>query len=285
VTLVLKDKTIIDVSNTEKSIVNWIKYLQSSCEYQLAATFETDNASDFQLIHDLQLPTYDSYQMSVAHFLEIFHDLQKIFIHNNYYLVLLPMEEKHKKFYVMNIRSLEEAKSFLTQSIKGWYDQYLLRISEFEPNIYGGSIISDNGIVIVEMVKGLQSNVANGTTNVISGVLTSLNISMRYSTSDELERHLLWNALKTITRENKEIIDATINHIELHTIRNLSFLKGYFEFAYVKKNDNFGLRLVFFDLKLKKAYYDLNSYYHKAQISDYTINARNAERFRVSSYD
>lgn len=250
----LKEKTILDTFNVDRSVVKWMKYLQLSGKNELATAFETDNARDFQLIQDLHLPTYDSHQIPAAHFLDNFHYFQRNFIHSSYYLVLLPMEEKYSKYYLTDIKSLEEVRSLVIQNTEGLYDRYMLKISEFEPNVYGGSIISDEDVVVVEIVKGMQSNVAHGTKNIISGVLTPPNISMIYSTSNETERRLIWKALKGIIRDSKDVLEDKLNNTEIHTIRNLHFLKGYFEFAYVKKNDSDCLRLVFFDLKLSKGY-------------------------------
>lgn len=252
--------TIIDKTKMDKTLVGWSKYLRDIGRFGLASALDTDIVRDFHLIHDLQLPTYDSYLIPAAYFLDEFPKFQRDFVHDRYYLVLLPKYENYRKYSLTDFKSLDEAKNFIVQNIAGLYDQYMLRISEFEPNLYGGSVMSDDGVVLVEMVKGLQSGVAYGTENVISGMLTPLAISVRYSTLDETERSLIWRAMQGIMRDSKMVIEDTLNHIETQVIHDFSFLKGYFEFAYTKTSSRNNLRLVFFDLKLNKAYYSLNSF-------------------------
>ena len=218
--------TVIDKTKMDKTLVGWSKYLRGSGHFSLANALDTDIFRDFRLIQDLHLPKYDSYLISAAYFLDEFQKFQRDFVHDRYYLVLLPKYENYRKYSLTDFKSLEEAKNFIVHNIEGLYDQYMLRISEFEPNIYGGSIMSDEGIVIVEMVKGLQSGVAYGTENVISGVLTPLDISIRYSTQNEVERSLIWKAMNGIMRDSKMVIEDTLNHIETHVIHDFSFLKG-----------------------------------------------------------
>jgi hypothetical protein len=256
--------TVIDKTKMDKTLVGWSKYLRGSGQFSLANALDTDIIRDFYLIHELQLSTYDSYLVPAACFLDEFQKFQRDFVYDRYYLVLLPKSENCRKYSLTDFKSLEEAKNFIAHNIEGLYDQYMLRISEFEPNIYGGSIMSDEDVVMVEMVKGLQNGVAYGTENVISGVLTPLGISTRYSTQNETERSLIWKAMNGIMRDSKMVIEDTLKHTETHAIHNFSFLKGYFEFAYTKSSNRNSLRLVFFDIKLNRVYYNLSRFPDRA---------------------
>ena len=257
----IKDKyTRMDKTSTDKTLVGWSNRLRNLGLNEIASKYDTDIIRDFYLIRELNLPTYDSYMFSVVCFLDQFERLQANFIHDSYYLILLPMHENYRKYILMDFKSLLDAKNFIVQNIQGMYEHYMIRISEFEQNVYGGSIISDEGLVLVEMVKGLQNGVAYGTKNVISGRLTPFTISTHYSTSNEEERLYIWRVIQSIIQNNDMITQNDLINRENHFIHNINFLKGYFEFVYTKHMKRDCLRLIFFDVKLNKAYYHISPF-------------------------
>jgi hypothetical protein len=217
---------------------------------QFADEYDTDADQDYNLLYDLKLPTYDSNQLSVPEFLDTFESFKRSFVYEKYYLLLIPKNKGYRKYSLIGFSSLEEGKNFVIKNISGLIDEYIIKISEFDNNIYGGSIMSNDNIVILEMAPGLQTEIAHGTTNVISGQLTPLSISVKYSTKNEKERKLIWEAMKAVTREQSD-------GYQTHEIRGIHFLKGYFEFAFTKGSNKCGLRLVFIDVKLKRSYFNI----------------------------
>ena len=246
------------LKKSDRTLVGWCERLRALGLHSLAAQYDTDIVRDFELVHELGLPAFDSYIISVEDFLDGFVSFRKKFVHDRYNLALLPLHDNYQKYSLTDFARLEEGRDFIVQNIRGMFDKYMLRISEFETNVYGGSIMSDDDIVLVEMTEGLQTRVAYGTSKVISGTLTSFGISAKYSTENQLERMLIWKAMKAIMRDAKSVMEDTTCHRQVHSIRDYYFLKGYFEFAYTKCEDREDLRLIFFDLKLNKAYYNLS---------------------------
>lgn len=245
------------LKKSDRTLVGWSERLRALGLHSLAAQYDTDIVRDFELVHELGLPAFDSYIVPVRDFLDEFNSFRKKFVYDRYNLALLPLHDNCRKYSLIDFARLEEGRKFIVQNIRGMFDKYMLRISEFETNMYGGSIMSDDDIVLVEMAEGLQTRVAYGTSIVISGTLTSFGISTKYSTQNQVERMLIWKAMKAIIRDAKMVKEDTTCHRQVHSIRGYYFLKGYFEFAYTQREDREDLRLIFFDLKLSKAYYNL----------------------------
>lgn len=245
-------------SETDLSQAGWSDNLRAHGKRHLADVYDIDIRRDFELLYKIGLPTLDAHLMPVVDFLEGGDLPQETFRHDQYYLVLLPRYQNLRKYSLMGFRALEEARNFVTEKIAGFYDKYLIRISEFEENVYGGSVMSNDGILIVEMAKGLQIGVAYGTDNVITGRLTPIKPSVQYSTDNRLERHLIWHVIKVLMRDSCTIAIDLLEHREIHRIRDFFFLKGYFEFAYTRRVSRNTLRLVFFDIKLGKVFYNVS---------------------------
>jgi hypothetical protein len=236
----------------DKTLVGWSNALKKIGNPDIASNFETDANRDFELVKQLKLQTYDSYQIPVSEFLRNYSYYEKNFIYEKYYLLLIPLTEELQKYSLVGFPTMREAKDFVVEKTKYKVEHYLLRISEYEINIYGGSIMSNDNIVVTEMGRGNQNLVAYGNTNVISARLTPTTISVKYTTNDLSERNLLWNAMSAILRYDE-------TQYKVHTIRGFIFLKGYFEFAYTMHRDDPHLRLVFFDVKLSQGFYDIPS--------------------------
>jgi len=213
--------------------------------------FATDAQRDFEALEALSLPRYDARQLSARAFLDDFEGIQNVFRHERYYALLIPLRDDDRKFSKIGSSSLVEIRDFVLSSVADRLDRYLLKVSEFEDNVYGGSIMSDDGCVVVELATGLQTGVAYGTSVVMSGVLTWSSISMKYSTYNEKERRLIWNAADAI------VARTPVSHPQ-HAIRSMTFLKGYFEFAYTHRIDRTDLRLVFIDVKSAPGFYSID---------------------------
>jgi len=219
--------------------------------------FDTNVVEDFHLLKALGLPTYDAYLLPCSEFMEKYAWFKKHFVHTHYYLNLLPNEAGFRKLSLVGFGDLDEARSFISCHLHRSYQNYMLRVSEFESNLYGGSVMSESDVVLAELSPGLQQEVANGAVPVVGVTLTSYASCAKYTTDDSFERTLLWRAIEAImVRERADaMMPATASLV--HECRRHWFIKGYFEFAYTQASEDGPLRLVFFDVKFGPAYYNV----------------------------
>jgi len=244
----------------DKTLVGWSDKFRKHGLEKLAEIYsDEDFARDFKLIKDLGLPTYDSYLIPPEVFILNLESYKCTFVHPKYYLQLYPLTPGLRKHSLIGFDTLQQAKDFINEKIPNQLNDYMLRISEFEPNIYGGSIISNDDIVVAELAEGLQTGVSYGTAKVVGGALTTFNRGFRYSTDDEQKRLLLSKAITAIKRNAQQLAEDFNVNRKNHVIRGDYFLKGYFEFAYTQLNPSSEFRLVFFDAKLVEAYYNINA--------------------------
>lgn len=227
---------------SDRTLVGWSLALREIGLASVSAGFETNPSEDFSSLERLGLPRYEAFQFTVRQFFDNFKTLLDTFRHALYYVVLIPQRPADQKFSKIALSSLTEVRRFVEVTLADHDADYLVKISEFEENVYGGSIMSENGCVIIELTDGLQSGLAYGVTSVDTGLLTEYSISMKYSTAVVDRRKLMWNALSHIRGE-------CARSAATHKIRGLPFLRGYFEFAYTSSALRAGLRLVFIDHK------------------------------------
>jgi hypothetical protein len=243
----------------DRTIVGWSGKLRSIGKQRLADMFDTDIVEDFNLVKALGLPTYDAYLIPCVEFIKKFAWFRKNFIHTHYYLNLLPTETGFRKLSLVGFGDLDEARRFIGSHLDGRHDKYMLRISEFEDNVYGGSIMSESDIVLAELSQGLQQKVAYGAVPVVGLTLTSYRKTAKYSTDDPFERTLLWRAIEAIMIRGQAGARLPACASLVHECGRYWFVKGYFEFAYTRCTDGAPLRLVFFDVKLGPAYYNVEA--------------------------
>jgi hypothetical protein len=244
--------------HADKSIIGWSDHLRRLGYLQIAHSFDTDPERDLQLISLLGLPRYDSRFIPAPFFVDHLDGLAKEFFYEQYFLTLVPVSKETRKFVLYDFPSLESARECVLKKVGDILDKYMVRISEFEPNTFGGIIICDDGLLLAEMGKGLQANVAYGMVQVASAQLSNIQIATKYNTSNVNERSLLWKAIKSISRSNNNVVDDIIANRRIAELRGMNFLKGYFEFIYTQPPKKRSLRLVFLDVKLQQAYYNLN---------------------------
>ncbi len=244
----------------DRSLVGWAEYLRSLGSNELGDAIDTDVERDFHLIRLLNLPRYGGRLLTASTFIEDIDKLKREFVYEKYFLILIPKIKGLFKHSLVECTDLEVARRFVLDKARGAYDDYFVRISEFETNLYGGSIMCNDGILIVEMAEGLQRYVAYGMTNVISAKLTNLQTSVQYSTANIDERELLWRAIKAIRRTNNNLIKDILMGRTITELRGHYFLKGYFEFAYTLSNKHQTPRLVFWDTKLQEPYHNIQNF-------------------------
>ena len=246
------------MKKVDKTLVGWGKKLMELGQGEFVKLIETDIVEDFHLIKKLRLPTYDSYLIPVQEFLDRFSELNVSFIHEKYYLVLLPIREGLNKYSLTGFQKLDEAKEFIFENISKLIDEYMIRISEFEENAYGGSIMSTDEQIIAEISKGLQTGVAYGSAKVELAKISPFSKTVQYSSDNILLNQLLWKAISAIEVKQDSLI-ADNEKIGMSMLHGKFYFKGYFEFAYTDIPTRDHLRLVFFDLKLGKIYSNISN--------------------------
>ena len=242
----------------DRSMIGWIESLRRVGGDHSARQILANAAGDFESLEALGLPCLDSRMFLASEFDQRIAQLHSEFLYERYFLVLTPILPGLTKYIYPDCPSLDKAEEFIFEKLGQLSRQYTVKLFEFEPNVYGGTIICNNDIVIVEMAEGIQSEVAYGTVKVISACLTNFQISTRYSTSNSDQRELLWAVLKAISRTQEALLTDLIENRETIDLRGYHFLKGYFEFVYTQSVARKGLRLAFLEANKSDLYCNIN---------------------------
>ena len=200
--------------------------------------FDTDIQSDFYELQISGLPTYKRIVLSPNDFLNNIKKYKEEFIFDSYYSQVYPLANGLKKANLMNFKNIDDVIPFLKKNIDGLYDKYLLLISEFEQNIYGGSVMSDGNSVKIDMLNGLQNQISYGKAAEYTCFVNE-NGSIRYINCRILEQQLFLEILDSLRIFN----------------RKHKYLSGYFEFAFTSKTGIDNMRLVYFDYKKQIHFY------------------------------
>jgi hypothetical protein len=204
--------------------------------------FEANVISDYKRIDAYGLPTYKKCFYEVELLMKDINTFICKFDYTNCYIQLYPKISTLKKYSKMGITDPIEIITFIEEKVSSLYKNYFILISEFETNKYGGSIMSDGRKLYLEMCEGLQNQIAYGTTSVKCCTISNLNRKSFSNTSDH----------------EKCIMENVISYLELNsTLSQDKFLKGYFEFAITTDQDGKKSRIVFFDFKDDKTYYNI----------------------------
>jgi hypothetical protein len=183
-------------------------------------------------------------------FLSSFRWFEKKFVFPHYFLSLIPITQGLRKYALLDFDSLTSAKRFIHKRVGKRYGEYLLYISEFEENAFGGSIISDSGMIRAEITAGRQQQVSQSLVVPSAAILDEMWPSTRYSTEDVEIRRLLWGAIVALRRDSVGALECALRGLPYQCIRGFRFLRGYFEFAYTVPAGGGPHRLVFFDAKV-----------------------------------
>lgn len=219
----------------DRSLHGWAEMFDKIQMPEKKGEYDTDIREDFRRIEIFGLPTYHRLLLEPQKFIQNLNYYEQTFRYSAYYAQVYPQTIGLKKYNLMNFTKLSELLPFLKQNIGEYMDRYVLLISEFEENIYGGSVMSDGNKVIIDLVEGLQNQISYGRGVSFSCVVKSTNELIFTSGCDEFVKSLFNEVLDSIS--------------VLGNSKKQDYLLGYFEFAFTKRADSKNLRLVFFDYK------------------------------------
>lgn len=250
--------TMSSSKTIDRTLVGWSKALRRVGLGELASSFDTDAKGDFSLVRGLGLPCYEAYFLPVADFLERFVLLKEQFVFPSYYLQLYPIDAGDRKHSLVDFDSLDTAREFIYQSIDGRFDKYSILISEFETNVWGGTIMSYKGGIVVEIAGRLQTGVSYGSEKVELMVISPILPGPRFSTREANIRSLLLKGAKAIAVNPTRERAIGLLGVKSSSANGVCYMDGYFEFAYTRASNRERLRLVVLDAKLNEAYYEFN---------------------------
>lgn len=225
----------------DRSLHGWAEMFDKIQMPEKKGEYDTDIREDFKRIEAVGLPTYHRVLVEPQKFIENLNYYKENFRFAAYYAQVYPQATGLKKYNLMNFKKLSDLLPFLNENIGKYMDRYLLLVSEFEENIYGGSVMSDGNRVTIDLVEGLQNQISYGNEVAYSCVVKDNDELIYSGKCDELIRSLFVEVLDSIS--------------VLGNSKKQNYLTGYFEFAFTKKSENVGLRLVFFDYKNNSKFY------------------------------
>ena len=229
-----------------KKMDGWADALKDRGYSKLAGQLITDmgnRGSALKVLEEMRLPTYRHAVVSADRFLEDPESILSGLSSDTYYITLLPKKPELQRYSKSGLTA-EETVDFVKFHASHNLQDYDVLLQEFETNSFGGTIISNEDCIHVELCKGKQSEVAYGTAQVMTATRGRFSPSFRYSVDDTETRGLIWGALQFI-RERDEAERQT----------QVSFAKGYFEFAITQSSR--GMRFVFFDYNKSPSYTSL----------------------------
>lgn len=224
----------------DRSLHGWAEMFDKIHMPSKKGKYDTNICADFSRIEEFGLPTYYRILTEPREFIENYCDYEGKFKCHTYYAQVYPQIIGLKKYNIMNFSNLSNVIPFLNQNISGCMDKYILLISEFEENIYGGSIMSNGRKVLIDMVHGLQNQISYGNVATHSCIVRD-NGDTFFKQCGSEEKQLFFEVLDSISI--------------LGNSKKQWYLEGYFEFAFTKSFKSNALRLVFFDYKPDPKFY------------------------------
>lgn len=225
----------------DRSLHGWAEMFDKIQMAERRGGYDTNICGDFERIERFGLPTYNRLLLEPEKFINELKIYEQSFKFPAYYAQVYPQAMGIKKFNLMNFSQLSDLIPFLKQNIEKYMDRYLLLVSEFEENIYGGSAMSDGSRVVIDLVKGLQNQISYGNGALYSCTANENGISALSGIDDDKVIYLFEEVLDSLTI--------------LSSSKRQCYLKGYFEFAFTRSTGNSQLRLVFFDYKADARFY------------------------------
>lgn len=206
-----------------------------------------DKAEVMRRVREAGLPVQDTLTLSMSEFLADPDGVMNRFKYSFYWGNVLPDVEGLRKASAVGFNREEMIEFVLKNQKLGRNPQVLL--NEFEKNIYGGQIISNPNVTLIEMAEGNQQKFAQGRDHgqIYRGIRrVGIDPSFKYSTESVPHRQILWNVLSYI-REDSVGQRAT----------DIGFKPGYYEFAVTEAPDRESLGVTFFDYKTSPLFTNL----------------------------
>lgn len=187
------------------------------------------------------LPVQPSLLLNFPDFLKDPQTILKKFEFPLYWTSLLPKDPTLKKYTKIGINSSEVidfAKEYQALS-----PSYEVILNPFEENVFGGNIISNSEMILIEMGRCNQTDVAQGRVlpkDLVSAEKKLGSQRFKYSDHDPKIRRIFQRVLRYIKHEDK-------------------FMEGYFEFAVTSSPKRKTLGITFFDFKTAPIFLNISS--------------------------
>jgi hypothetical protein len=226
----------------DRTLHGWSKHFEN-INKNWVGMYEADIINDYRRIDKYGLPAYKKYFYEVSDLMSDFSSFEKKFDFSKCYIQLYPKKVNLPKLSQMDFTSAKAIYDFVFSKIRSQYSDYIILISEYEPNKYGGSVMSNGETVYIEMCRGLQNQISYGNSDTIGCSLIHGEIHQWHNAS-EPEKQIIRQILSALNI----LSDST----------GSEYLQGYFEFAVTESINNPGkLRLVFIDYKDDQAYVNI----------------------------
>lgn len=205
---------------------------------------DSDKVEDTRKLELLDIPIDLNYACPYSEFTKENKALTSFMKKYRYFCVRaipIPSRKDLPRKPKLDLRSFEECKSFIDEAVKCHENEYNVIISEFSPQIYGGTLISASRYVRGEIGKSLADlclckEVPLASFEIDRGKTGHITDKTDWKLqTDKRAKQALWKALMHITLK--------------HDMFDPIMLRGYFEFV-VKEN----LDIRFVDFKDNEAY-------------------------------
>jgi hypothetical protein len=234
----------------ETEMEGWIAALRDINEKELSERLLVNTGNRLEALlrlEQLGLPTYDRLSLSLEDFLDRPKLLLTEFNHPSYHAILSPRKSHLLRYSKTRLKKWDDIQKFVDKKIENKdRKNYYLILQEYEECIYGGTIVSNDKILHVDLCLGKPSGVSKGKANVITATKRNGPYlpSFSYSTKDDNLRSVIWDILQYIRFKDYKSERQT----------DITFLKGYFEFAVSDKGIKKGLRIAFLDYNTSAPY-------------------------------
>lgn len=226
----------------DKTLHGWSKNFDK-INKKWVGMFEANVKQDYKRIEEYGLPTYQRMFFEALDLADDFNNCISKILLERYYIQLYPKSANMPKYSLTDFTDPFEIQNFINKKISDKLSDYYVLISEFEPNIYGGSIMSTGNEIHIDICEGLQNAISYGTAISISCKVIYGEIMQ----TDTLPPEMLY-IFKQILSSIKLCVPSSTNE----------YLEGYFEFAITqKKLDINTYRLIFIDYKMDRIYYNI----------------------------
>jgi hypothetical protein len=207
-----------------------------------------DKGAILKNLKKMGLPTYDLVVLGLDMFLRTQDRVLDVMDFPMYWVTMIPLSSRLPKITRLGL-SQSDVLDFAHENA-GEQENYDMLISEYENNVYGGNIHSKDGLVYLELIKGDQIHVAQGTVDaadIYRAQRDDIHRGFRYSVDDPVMRDIMWKTIQQIrVKDSRE-----------DGITNAEFMEGYFELALTNTPQRSNLRPIFLDHKTSPLFTNL----------------------------
>jgi hypothetical protein len=235
-------------SKVGTTINEWAQALRKD-QPTFASQIDEDRLASLRVLEQLRLPHFKQQTLALSLFLSNPHYYFDMMGSQKFYINLPPKKEGLRRYRQINLLR-DDALRFIQAHIPlSQSEHYTIILSAFYDNQYSGNaVISPDGEVLIEMVKGSHAPLVSGEKTpeyfVWRNVFTR---NFSYSFEDETLRRAVWRMILALPCEGKDTSLAGIS-------RMMQFISGYYEFTLIQRKEHTPLEPIFIDYRQNPAY-------------------------------